>query len=249
MITFSQLGRYGRFANQAYQIASTIGLATYNGYDYSFPLWINHDHKDRFGSDEDIEIYKHLANPLPHCDDPYKYPERFIQWGYHGMQIPDNHSLLGHMQSPRYFAHCIDLIRHHFTFKDEYPPNDRVLIHYRAGDYQHGPDSYHPRQPIEYYRAAMAQFPGREFSIVTDDMIEAESMFPDIPISSGTTIDDFKFMKSHHSFIIANSSYSAFAATIANQPDKKVIAPRLWFGRAANGLDGSAIYEPNWIVI
>ena len=61
IVTFSQLGRIGRLCNQAYQIASTIGIARRNGFDFAFPEWINHDHRDRFGSSEDVEIYKHFV--------------------------------------------------------------------------------------------------------------------------------------------------------------------------------------------
>ena len=78
MITFNELGRYGRFGNQMFQIASTIGLATKHGYEFGFPYWMNYDHRLRFGSKENIDIQFLFKHPLPlagetDCD-------RFIQW-------------------------------------------------------------------------------------------------------------------------------------------------------------------------
>ena len=49
MLTFNQLGRYGRLGNQMFQVAGTIGLATQHGYSYGFPEWMNWDHRTRFG--------------------------------------------------------------------------------------------------------------------------------------------------------------------------------------------------------
>ncbi|WP_373940764.1 hypothetical protein OEG92_12140 [Polaribacter sejongensis] len=38
-ITFSRLGSKGRLGNQLFQIASTIGMAKKNSFDYCFPKW------------------------------------------------------------------------------------------------------------------------------------------------------------------------------------------------------------------
>ena len=57
MVTFAQLGRYGRLGNQMFQVASTIGIAKANGYDYVFPEWVNHDAVERFGSKEDVNSF------------------------------------------------------------------------------------------------------------------------------------------------------------------------------------------------
>lgn len=241
-------GGLGRFGNACYTIAGTIGIAVKSGQPYGFPEWISRD-AELFGGIAE-SMGKYFVNELPEYIPGVSYQEYGYFWGYRDIILPTGSwDINAHLQSPKYFEHCMPLIRDTFRMKNEYPDNDRVAIHWRAGDYTNGPETYHPRQPIEYYRAAMALFPGREFSVFTDDMHAAELMFPDLPISSGHYMDDFAFMKSHHSFIIANSSYSAFAATLANQPGKQVVATSLWFGAAAGGLDGSAIYEPDWIII
>jgi len=177
-------------------------------------------------------------------------------WGYHPGHYPDNISLNGHLQSDKYFSHCIDLIRHYFRMKDEPEQNEYVAIHYRAGDYTEGADTYHPRQPREYYEKAIAMFPeGTKYIIFTDDYEAANNLFSeqlkvlDIGISTGNYIEDFRWMKRCKSFITANSSYSIFAAILGEHPEKKIICPKLFFGTAAGGLSAEDVYPENAIVI
>ena len=39
MITYLNLGNYGRLGNQLWEIASTVGIATKNEHDFIFPNW------------------------------------------------------------------------------------------------------------------------------------------------------------------------------------------------------------------
>jgi hypothetical protein len=175
-------------------------------------------------------------------------PDRFIGWGYHDVVLTESTSLSGHMQSTRYFEHCLDEVRHYFKMKDEPPQNDYCAIHVRLGDYD---DHYHPRLGMDYYGPAMAQFPGERFLVFSDDLGEARQMFGSrVEYSEGRDyIRDFKLMKTCRSFIIGNSSYSAFAAVLGEHPEKKVVAPRPWFGPAYTDITGEDIYEPDWSVI
>lgn len=252
MITYKALGYYGRFGNQLWQIASTIGIAVKSGQPYGFPKWVNYDHRERFGSNEDVDVQKFFENELPVLVDvPYK--DVFIPWGFHNVHFPEgNWNLSGHMQSDRYFLHCIELVRHYLKMKDEPDPNEYVAVHYRAGDYIDDPNAYHPRCSKEYYRDAMSQFPGAKFLIFsdnTDEAIERIGEFGDSDVSkSGNYIEDFRLMKSCKHFICANSSFSVMAAILANQEGKKVVCPKRWFGPVA-GINGDDIYPQNSIVI
>ena len=251
MLTFGKLGRYGRFANGLFQIASTIGIAVKNGYQYGFPRWQNYDHRN-FNETEDIDVQKYFVNELPLLEDIERYPERFIHWGYHGFDVPDNHSLVGHMQAPRYFMHCIDTIRHYFRMKDEPEQNDYVAIHFRGKDYYAGKENYHPQCTREYYQKAAALFPdGTQFVIFTDDKEGWEKLGIGGNVSSGADyIQDFKLMKRCKSFITSNSSYSLMAAILGEHPDKKIICPSIWFGDAAGPhMTGQDCYPEGAIVI
>ncbi|MBA3830213.1 MAG: alpha-1,2-fucosyltransferase [Taibaiella sp.] len=239
IVTYSSLGKMGRFGNQAFQIMSTIGIARNNGMDFRFPKWINHDHKDRFGSTEDIDIYKHLANPLPEwTGEAYIY--RWINWGYEDVTLYGNTDLQGHMQSDKYFRADMEEVRHYMTFKNEPEPLPYVAVHWRAGDYEEGGRSvYHPRMDRGYYRQAMEHFPAEAvYLIFSDDVVRAKEMFAGVNciFSTGNYIQDFEIMKQCQSFICANSSFSMAAAILANQPGKKIVCPRLWFGDPAGGL-------------
>ena len=182
MLTVCNLGRVGRFGNQLFQIAGVIGIATRNGYNYGFEPWKNYDHKHVFGAEDDINVQDWFIKPLPFLDDVTRFPQWNIPWGYYPpMMVPDNVSIFGHMQSERYFAHCIDLIRGYFTMKDEPDQNDFVAIHYRAGDYEADYDGYHPRQPISYYKDGMAHFSQHQrYMVFSDDQLEARRMFSGI---------------------------------------------------------------------
>jgi hypothetical protein len=249
-LTNLSIGNYGRFANGAYQVCGVIGIARRNGMFPVFPLWRNLWHRDSFGSSEDIEIYKHLVNPLPSIPADLTFTYRLIEWGYHEIDLPaGNWNLSGHFQSAKYFEHCIDECRWQLRMKDEPPLNDYCAIHVRLGDYD---DAYHPRLGLSYYEPAMAHFgSSQKFLVFSDDLAAAKQMFGDkYEYSEGRDyLADWKLLKSCHSFIIGNSSFSALAATLANQPDKQVVAPRPWFGPRYTQITADDIYSSDWKVI
>jgi hypothetical protein len=249
IVTFASLGLMGRFCNGAYQVAGTIGMARRNNADFAFPLWINHDHRERFGSSEEVNVYEHFVNPLPLYSGPL-LPERWVDWGYQDVVLTESVSLKGHFQSEKYFSHALDEIRWYLRMKDEPPRNDYVAIHWRAGDYTDG-DGYHPRLTMDYYRPAMAEFPGAKFLVFSDDIAGAKRMFgPSMEYSEGRDyLEDFKLMKRCRHFIIANSSYSAMAAVLSDAPDKRVVAPRPWFGKAHTQITAGDIYGSDWKII
>src|SRR5262245_8105187 len=203
VVTFNDLGHYGRFCNQAYQIASTIGVARRNNMDVGFPPWMNFDHRDRFGSSEDIDLGKYFVNPLPRYEGP-PLPNRWVDWGYHDLILNGSCSLSGHMQSTRYFEHCLDEVKWQLRMKDEPPLNDYVAIHVRVGDYGEQPtqykphgNPYHPRMNMSYYAPAMALFPGEKFLVFSDDLDWCKKLFGDsVEYSQGRDyLEDFRLMK------------------------------------------------------
>lgn len=229
---------------------AVLGIARRNGLTPVFPLWENRDHRDRFGSTEDIEIYKHLVNPLPPIPEGVTFTHRAVEWGFHDTVLPSgNWNISGHFQSERYFEHCLDECRFYLRMKDEYPQNDYCSLHFRAGDYS-TEAGYHPRMTMDYYSQAMAQFPADQpYLVFSDDIPAAREMFGDkVEYANGDYLDDFKRMKASRHFVIGNSSYSAMAAILGEAKDKRVIAPRPWFGPAAQ-ITGEDIYSEGWTVI
>jgi hypothetical protein len=249
MITCKLLGKLGRFGNQLYQIAGVIGVATKNNQSFCFPQWVNHDHKERFGSSEDISVAKYFQNHLPEYRE-VNYEYQWIDWGYRDITISHdrNIDLCGHFQSPKYFDHCIDRVRFYLTMVDEYAPNDYCAIHWRAGDYIDDPNAYHPRMRKEYYDEAKRYMPeGTKYLVFTDSIEDAKNLFGVAEYYKGDYIDSFKMMKACKHFIISNSSYSAMAATLSTQGGI-VVSPKKWFGLVA-GITGDDIHEKHWRVI
>jgi len=275
MITFSQLGRYGRLGNQMFQIASTIGIAIKNGYDYAFPEWKNYDAAERFGSKEDIDVQKWFKNKLPVLDNERIAKESIgwvmnthhIPFGFHGFDIPDNVSLSGHMQSEKYFEHCEDVVRGYFEFVDRNallgePRSNTTSIHIRLRDYS-DQQGYHPVQTKEYYEAAINEIGAKEkFVLYSDDINEAYKLFKEwfvgkynirpiytyiAPISPVMILE---MQTGNRNYICSNSTFSWWAAWLSKHPNKKIIQPSNWFGPAWNGtMDAKDIYIKNAIVI
>jgi hypothetical protein len=237
-------GGLGRFGNQLFTIASCIGIAVKSGQSFGFPKWLNRDNAN-FGG-EVTDFSQHFASSLPEIVDvPFQSYGYF--WGYRDIQLPTgNWSIDAHMQDPRFFEHCMPLIRETFRMKDEPEQNDYVAIHYRAGDYIDDPNAYHPRCSKEYYQEAMNLFPeGTEFVVFTDDSeawdkIMSSHMFPRMTCSISvvdtkmTYLQHFAFMKKCKSFITANSSFSFMAALLGEHPEKKIVMPKRWFGTQAD---------------
>lgn len=247
MVTFASLGRMGRLANGMYQIAGTIGVARRNGADFAFPPWINHDHRDRFGSQEEINVQDYFINLLPRYSGP-SLPELWVDWGYRDVRLTESVSLSGHFQSERYFEHAIDEVRWYMRMKDEPPQNDYVAIHVRRGDYD---DAYHPCLTMDYYHPAMDEFHGAKFLVFSDDIEGAKQMFgPAVEYSEGRDyLEDFKLLKRCRHYIIANSSFSAMAAVLSDATDKRVVAPRPWFGAKYTNITADDIYGSDWKIV
>jgi hypothetical protein len=260
VLTFSRLGRYGRFGNQLYQIAGTCGIARRVGFDWAMPEWKNWDGLN-FESGLEIDVQQYFVNPLPRYDGP-PLPELGVPWGYHDVRPTRSSDLLGHFQSQKYFDHCLDELRWYFTMREEPPLNDYAAIHVRLGDYgeqaspQHPQGNpYHPRMNMSYYGPAFAEFPrDQKYLVFSDGIEECKQMFSESPLieySEGRTyFEDFRLMKRCRHFVISNSSFSAMAAVLGEAPDKKVVAPAPWFGGPyTNTLDPKDIYNPDWTVI
>jgi hypothetical protein len=257
IVTFARLGSYGRFANQLFQISGTIGIARRNGFNFAFPAWRNY-RALAFGQ-SDLDVQARFEHPLPlYTGRPL--PEYEIPFGYKNVRLTRSVSLLGYLQSERYFSHCLDEVKYYFRMKNELPLNDYCAIHWRAGDYGAAPTKYkphgnpaHPRMTMSYYEPAMALFGSRQkYLVFSDDIEAAKDLFGDrVEYSEGLDyLDDFRLMKSCRHFIIANSSYSLMAAILGEHPEKQIVGPSPWFGdEYAKTLDERDILSPGWHVV
>ena len=257
IVTFSRLGTYGRFANQLFQISGTIGIARRNGFNFAFPAWRNYVALN-FGQ-ADLDVQSRFENRLPLYTGP-ALPEYSIPFGYKDVRLTRSVSLLGYLQSGRYFSHCLDEVKFYLRMKGEPPLNDYCAIHWRAGDYGATPTKYkpkgnaaHPRMTMNYYEPAMALFgSNQKYLVFSDDIEAAKDLFGNqVKYSEGLDyLDDFRLMKRCKHFIISNSSYSLMAAILGEHPDKQVVGPSPWFGgEYARTHDERDILSAGWHVV
>ena len=240
MITYkpvaNYLGAVGKpntgLGNQMFQVASTIGIAINNGYDWVLPTWHNPFTGDFNIQDIDLPLHK-------------------MEWGYQGFNISDNVSLYGYMQAYKHFDHCGDLIRSLFTFRNQSKGlgGEFIAVHIRRGDYV-GKDGYHPLLGADYYNAALDRFPPLPVYVFTDDVGMASEIYPypDSFFCDSVNPDKDMELMSHAShFIIGNSSFSWWPAWLSRS--ENVIAPKDWFGYKYVNLDTSCLFPDHWMLI
>ena len=167
----------------------------------------------------------------------------------------------GYWQSERYFAPIVDQIRTAFTFRDVENatlPNreqNNVSVHVRRGDYLNA-GSIHASCNADYYFRALDKLDLKACDtrvyVFSDDpewaREELSKLHPNTHFVEGNIgADSFKDMYlisrcDHH--IIANSSFSWWGAWLNPSPQKRVIAPKRWFGDPS--LDDSDILPKSW---
>ena len=134
---------------------------------------------------------------------------------------------------------------------------NRVGVHIRRAANPTNPDEpkysenpfYRDLTSTDYYERAMAIFPEEKFLVFSDDTEWCREKFKDNPrvqvMDKGDEVNDFNLLASCKSLIIANSSWSWWAAYLCPNDGKQVIAPLKWF---ADGIQRVGIPE-TWIKI
>lgn len=236
----------GRLGNQCFQVAAAIAHAKRMGTDYALP-------PDTL----DGRIWKKWFTHLP-ID---SFPRRVHEEPSHSYsEIPScNHLTLdGYFQSEKYFADAKPEVADALGFA--YSPQDFVAIHIRRGDYLQYPDQF-PVLPMEYYKNAIKEcvlLGYAWFRIYSDDPGWCYEVFHDeyfrgimiqlMPL--GDPLQDLQSMYHAKAFIIANSSYSLFAASLRDD-EPLVIAPaeHRWYGPRNAHLDTNDLMHERWIKI
>jgi hypothetical protein len=182
--------------------------------------------------------------------------------------MEDNVMLNGYFQSEKYFIEFEDEIREMFSESEEtteyidtkygklFDSKQLTSIHVRRGDYKKYPE-HHPILKLQYYKNAINKFikQGKSsFLVFSDDLDWCRKnftgpFFKDIEIIySNNEFDyiDMYLMSRCKNNIIANSSFSWWAAWLNNNNGKTVIAPNKWFGRALKSHDISDLLPGKW---
>ncbi|MDB5204372.1 MAG: hypothetical protein JWP09_400 [Candidatus Taylorbacteria bacterium] len=172
----------------------------------------------------------------------------------------------GWWQSYKYFEDIHDILRKELILKDEiqkpYTPyiskmnaTESVVIHIRRGDYANNPGTtkHHGLTSREYYEYSINEIskkiPHAYFFIFSDEIAWAKEHFKipfpceyvDVP--TATPHEELVAMSHAKHFIIANSTFSWWAAWLSNNKNKLVYAPKKWFNKGWNTDD---LTPPEW---
>ena len=185
-------------------------------------------------------------------------------------QVKDNTLLIGYWQSEEYFSNVCDKIREEFSFENDIQSpemkallekiksSDSVSIHVRGGDYllSQNQTIFGGICTSEYYEEAYAYMkkknPISKFFLFTND-VEWTKKNIHLPYEEITMVSeeyeatedwmDLYLMSLCKDNIIANSSYSWWAAWLNDHVDKTVICPYKW----TNDNQHSDIFCKSWI--
>lgn len=185
------------------------------------------------------------------------------------LELPDNVYLEGYWQSEKYFKQIESTIRSEFELidpeigipeqlKEEILNSNSVSVHFRRGDYVSNPSTYqtHGICSIQYYYKAIRMISdlinNPVFYVFSDDIDWVKTNFrcdSDLRYiqgdSSNSHIIDFSLMRLCKHHIIANSTFSWWAAWLGANSNKKIFAPKKWFNDIFH--DTRDIYPDTWI--
>jgi Glycosyl transferase family 11 len=187
------------------------------------------------------------------------------------LDAPDSVYLDGFWQSEKYFVDIQDILRREFTLKNPQTAifeqiasiideRNSVSLHIRRGDIANNPETnlLHGTCSLEYYERAIGYIAKRielpHFFIFSDDpdwvKENLKLSFPSTNVSCGELLPDYEelhLMSRCQNHIIANSSFSWWAAWLNPTPDKCVIAPKKWFGTLEYDHDTKDIIPTSWV--
>ncbi len=241
-----------------FQIAATLGYAyRYGGHAASF----------------DLSSQGEYANTIFHRLPIGRIPEDSIEiWDpgdFSFREIPFHEGrdvvIRGHLQSERYFEHCRQAIASMLgpSHEEERRLSDKyreclsgtaLSVHVRRGDYLHKQEC-HPLLSVGHYRTALetvrSRTPVDRVLCFSDDIPWCrDAVDLDVPTTyiEGERADTDMFLMSmcRHN-VIANSTFSWWAAWLNPNPSKIVIAPQRHFGPAFGHLSDRDIYPEGWL--
>lgn len=233
----------GRLANSMFQIACSIGYARKYGYQWAADTGMGVGEpysaihkcfpnlpKENWGSG-----VRYQEHPNQFCE-IHRVHKNECHFDYH--PIPDlgpNVSLLGFFQSYKYFEGQDEEIKKVFALPHVEGYEDYVSIHVRRGDYVQHAGSF-PPITNQYISAAYNYFPeDAKYLVFSDDIEWCKNNWRGDWLTFVDEPDERKALSlmascGHH--IIANSTFSWWAAYLGHNTDRIVISPspETWFG-------------------
>jgi len=231
----------GQLGNQLFIIAATVSLGLEHGATPTFPDLIE-------TKNYQIPLnYEKLFHSLPvNLPNPVSFIYREPHFPYEPLPYQPNMKLYGYFQSEKYFSKYKQEILALFAppseiisylalrYADILEHTMTISIHMRF--YHEDPTGkVHPTCDRNYFEKAMALFPDNAlFVVFSNNMEQCKDLLSNISknlrfIEGEDHFCDLYLMSLCKHNIIANSSFSWWGAYLNRNPEKQVIAPKLWF--------------------
>jgi len=193
------------------------------------------------------KITEHIKLPIKYVKEQYNYFNSEI------LSEKRNIILDGYWQSEKYFKDIRDIILDDLTLLSNPDKENQkmlkrinnsnsVCLHVRRDDYVSNPllQKFHGNLTPEYYNEAINSICDQtidpQFFIFSDDpewckrniITDRPNMYVDIN-GPDKAPEDLRLMSSCNHFIIANSSFSWWAAWLAEKAGTIIIAPKRWY--------------------
>ena len=207
----------------------------------------------------------------------FNYPKKFIERKFEYCSKAESLNspvyLTGYFQSFKYFYGFEDYVRNLFVFPLDILSQENldlisilknentIAIHIRRGDYVTDPhtNQFHGACSLEYYTKGIIEITTKiknpTLVFFSDDSEWVKQNFNSLAFNKifithnkgeNSWIDMYLMSICSHN-IIANSSFSWWAAWLNNNPLKIVLAPKKWF--QAKEIDFNSIIPEEWITI
>lgn len=263
MISFNQLGYYGRLGNQLFQYATLFAIGKIKNCDIGIPI----NNANNLNPYNKLYLTECFANLSAKDSSSFKakFNAKEKQFTYNpGIYgILDDTDLAGYFQSEKYFVKYREELLKEFLFKPEIlnaaqdirslTKKQAISLHIRLGDYVHL-QNVHPVCGKDYYAEALSILPDDLLVyIFSDEPEKALNLLGPlnrkfvVPESTNQYVDMCAMsLCDYH--VIANSSFSWWGSWLSNS--KKTIAPSKWFGSDPSApKNWSDIYCDGWHII
>lgn len=204
---------------------------------------------------------------------PKRYEEISFNFQPEALSIKVPVYLIGYFQSHKYLIGFEDFIKKFFSFPvnklddvnkkllSTIKSTNTISIHVRRGDYVSDTliQQFHGNCNLEYYFEAISLLTSKskDFTLIffSDDNEWVKEQFKDLPYSkifvnhnkNENSWKDMFLMSSCCHNIIANSSFSWWAAWLNENPVKIIIAPKNWFAEADAEKNTKDLIPSEWI--
>lgn len=129
-----------------------------------------------------------------------------------------------------------------------------IIVHFRIGDYSNHPGMgiLDPVYFVEGIRRSLSQAENSEIWLFSDEPLKAANLLKEKGIENLVVVPTFdaastlEIMRHGSAFVISNSTFSWWAATLRYSSSAKVFAPNPWFKGQESP---KSIYMQDWILL